>query len=706
MSNLDRSFNQYCQPISKTRGRDLTIDQPNASLVARILGNRYSGIEPAPLSDSLPGPGLDEKLQRRPGRETLCYLAREAATGEMFRIEVRTSDEGMSDLSRLMAVTASLLEHPHIARLRVIEKPPGAVTLICEYPAEAETLRQRLEREGWLELRDAKSIAGQIASALDYAHRLGILHLSLQPEQILLTSQGRTIVTGFGLPATTAFAWAHVERARSSRPLYLSPEQLRCSEAVDQRSDIYALGAILYEMLSDRLPYDSFDEEEIRRRKRVQPLALRLVAPSEAAEMEPIVMQMLAPDPELRPSAASGMADALPRTAPSSSQSHSSMARSSMPRFAAESLPRYAADAALEPPLDAPVPELPVNRIETESVRQESAIESATEQQPSRVLAQQAPADIEGTRGNSRPFLWRLTQSLGSSRRRLGLLRASRRLSLPLVGMLSASSLLALQLMKERPGPPAPAPGIVASTQARPTPADPNAVEMTIPFESSPAASFDRAIRESKGTDDAEREKGEKESAPEAQTQARTEAQTEAQNEGQTEAHHQPAPLPQTTPSGSPLAASSIDLSVGPPAGPARLDAPAPPPKTEPKPETAPGQATRSPEQAGSRGEMAAGARTGRESEKPGEEIVYGEAERRVTPHYPASARNIGLSGKVTVAVEVDERGRVVSARALSGPMLLRSEAEIAARGWRFAPSTRDGVPVRVTRTLTFNFRN
>ncbi|HEX8087638.1 MAG TPA: energy transducer TonB, partial [Blastocatellia bacterium] len=85
--------------------------------------------------------------------------------------------------------------------------------------------------------------------------------------------------------------------------------------------------------------------------------------------------------------------------------------------------------------------------------------------------------------------------------------------------------------------------------------------------------------------------------------------------------------------------------------------------------------------------------------------VIPGEALRRVQPNYPLSARSARQAGVVSVEVVINESGDVVSARAISGPDLLRSAAVSAAKGWKFKPSTRDGNPVKSTSAISFNFK-
>src|SRR5204862_5975662 len=120
-----------------------------------------------------------------------------------------------------------------------------------------ETLRARLERERQLPIDDALLIAREVADALEYAHGLGVIHRDVKPENILLQG-GHALVADFGiaLPVPQAGGQRMTQTGLSlGTPQYMSPEQAMGERTIDARSDVYALGAVAYEMLTGDPPF-------------------------------------------------------------------------------------------------------------------------------------------------------------------------------------------------------------------------------------------------------------------------------------------------------------------------------------------------------------------------------------------------------------------------------------------------------------------
>ncbi|HYW33293.1 MAG TPA: serine/threonine-protein kinase, partial [Gemmatimonas sp.] len=157
-----------------------------------------------------------------------------ALGGERFLSEIRTT---------------ARLQHPHILPLLDSGEADGLLYYVMPL-VTGETLRARLERERQLPIPEAVRIAREVASALDYAHRQSVIHRDIKPENILL-HDGSALVADFGIAlAVQSAGGARMTQTGLSlgTPQYMSPEQATGDHTLDARTDIYSLGAVLYEM--------------------------------------------------------------------------------------------------------------------------------------------------------------------------------------------------------------------------------------------------------------------------------------------------------------------------------------------------------------------------------------------------------------------------------------------------------------------------
>jgi serine/threonine-protein kinase len=148
------------------------------------------------------------------------------------------------------------LQHPHILPLYDSGSVDGLLFYVMPY-VEGESLRERLVREKQLGVEEAVQLAVQVAGALDYAHRQGVIHRDIKPENILL-EEGQALVADFGIALALRRAGGNrlTETGLSlGTPQYMSPEQASGDRELDARSDIYSLGSVLYELLAGEPPH-------------------------------------------------------------------------------------------------------------------------------------------------------------------------------------------------------------------------------------------------------------------------------------------------------------------------------------------------------------------------------------------------------------------------------------------------------------------
>ncbi len=153
--------------------------------------------------------------------------------------------------------TTANLQHPHILPLHDSGEVNGTVFYVMPF-VEGESLRDRLDREKQLPVAEAVRIAGEVASALDYAHRHGVIHRDIKPENILL-HDGQALVADFGIALAAARSDGGTRMTETGMslgtPHYMSPEQAMGERDLDARTDVYALGCVLYEMLTGEPPF-------------------------------------------------------------------------------------------------------------------------------------------------------------------------------------------------------------------------------------------------------------------------------------------------------------------------------------------------------------------------------------------------------------------------------------------------------------------
>jgi len=160
--------------------------------------------------------------------------------------------------------TTASLQHPHILPLFDSGETDGLLYYVMPF-IEGETIREKLNRETQFGVDEAVRIAREVADALDYAHRRGVIHRDIKPENILL-HDGRALVMDFGIAlAVSAAAGGRMTETGLSlgTPHYMSPEQATAEKEITPRSDIYSLGAVLYEMLTGNAPHTGASAQQI-----------------------------------------------------------------------------------------------------------------------------------------------------------------------------------------------------------------------------------------------------------------------------------------------------------------------------------------------------------------------------------------------------------------------------------------------------------
>ena len=268
---------------------------------------------PAPLRAALAGRYAIERGLGHGGMATV-YLARDLKHRRPVALKVLRPAVGSSlgaDRFLREIQLAAGLQHPNIVTVFDSGVADGALWFTMPF-IEGETLRARLERERQLPLADALRIATEAARALEFAHRHGVLHRDVKPENLLLTTDGSTLVADFGV----ARPWGETGGLTETgvvvgTPAYMSPEQAAGETALDARSDVYSLGCVLYEMLAGEMPFTGSNPQSLLAKRLSEPVPSLRTTRDVPEAVERVVMRSLARAPADRYASAAELAQAL-----------------------------------------------------------------------------------------------------------------------------------------------------------------------------------------------------------------------------------------------------------------------------------------------------------------------------------------------------------------------------------------------------------
>lgn len=274
-------------------------ERPDADITAlrHVIGGRYS------ISHRIGDGGM-----------ATVYYAMHTALDRPVVLKVLhphlARDADMRERFRREAETAAQLVHPHVCAILDFGMTDKQVYTVMPYLSRG-TLGDRISGKRTLSPERAAAVGAQVAVALDYAHRHGVVHRDIKPDNVLFDEDENALVTDFGI-ATAQFrgrmtGTGHV----MGTPHYMSPEQAR-GRLLDGRSDLYTLGVVLYEALVGFVPFDGADVYSISTKH----LTEMAVAPDVVDSRVPpslgaIVMRCLAKDPAARYQRGNDLADAL-----------------------------------------------------------------------------------------------------------------------------------------------------------------------------------------------------------------------------------------------------------------------------------------------------------------------------------------------------------------------------------------------------------
>ncbi len=300
-------------------------DDPRAETTRLELEDPKATLPPDPIELPAQRPGASMRMEpgarvdryqldRLLGQGTFgrVFAARDTKLGRMVAIKVLHAEQASIPEIRQRflqeANAAARIAHPGIVTVHDIGElaEVGTAYIVMELMT-GESLQARVAR-GPLVSSQAKEIGRQVASALDAAHRAGVIHRDLKPENIFLVpdpavaGRERTKVLDFGLAKATQSASVKTRAATVfGTPVYMSPEQCESTGDIDHRADIYSLGCILYELVVGKPPFLGSIRELVTKHRSERPADLTTIVPHVDLELAALVGRMLAKQPAARP---------------------------------------------------------------------------------------------------------------------------------------------------------------------------------------------------------------------------------------------------------------------------------------------------------------------------------------------------------------------------------------------------------------------
>jgi serine/threonine-protein kinase len=302
-AKLNRLASRQVQMLAPASGDEPTIAAGDAFGAVRLKAG-----------DTLAGRFVIEKLLGSGGMGAV-YLARDNTLGEPVAVKVIAGlamlDPAATDRFRREASAARRISHGNVVRLHDIGEEKGVLFLSMEY-VNGPSLKELLDRHGQLPLPQVRQIAAEVCDGLAAAHAQGIVHRDLKPANVLLDDQQRVKIIDFGLARLPNLEGMTATGMILGTPEYMAPEQVKSGTA-DPRSDIYALGALLFHCLCGRPPFVGDTPIAVSLAQMVEPPpSLRELRSDLPEPWEQFVLAALAKDPAQRYATAQDMRAALP----------------------------------------------------------------------------------------------------------------------------------------------------------------------------------------------------------------------------------------------------------------------------------------------------------------------------------------------------------------------------------------------------------
>jgi hypothetical protein len=223
-------------------------------------------------------------------------------------------EEGFLGRFEREATAVAKLRHPNIVQVFDFDHEDGVYYMVMEFiegPTLKAELKERSVSNRFFSLQEIGRIMMNLCSAVDYAHSRGMVHRDIKPANVMFTADGQVVLTDFGIAKIVGATRYTVTGALSGTPSYMSPEQGQ-GQRGDERSDIYSMGVILYEMATGRVPFDADTPFAIIMKHINDPLPMpRSVNPNVPEAVEKVILKALSKNPDDRYQTATDLAKAL-----------------------------------------------------------------------------------------------------------------------------------------------------------------------------------------------------------------------------------------------------------------------------------------------------------------------------------------------------------------------------------------------------------
>lgn len=248
------------------------------------------------------------------GGMAVVYLARDAELGRPVALKLLAENlAGEGDVRKRFVREAQLaarLSHPNVVHVYDAGEDDGRPFIVMEY-VPGQTLAQILDRRRKLPTSEATALARQAALGLQHANEAGLVHRDIKPQNLLVRDDGVLKIADFGIARAAEISQLTQLGTVLGTASYIAPEQA-LGEEVGPQSDIYSLGAVLYQLLTGRPPYEFASLAELVEKQRSGTIVpVRDLEPTVPDEVEALVMRCLARDPQFRPASAGELAGVL-----------------------------------------------------------------------------------------------------------------------------------------------------------------------------------------------------------------------------------------------------------------------------------------------------------------------------------------------------------------------------------------------------------